>query len=128
MPLVRIEVRKSYSLQQGRNMIEAVHKAQCEVLRIPEHDRQIRLIEHRPEHFEVPPGKSQNYTLVEITLFSGRSLEVKRALYKAIVDNLGRCGIAPDDIFIVLNEQPRENWGIRGGQAACDVELGFKIE
>jgi hypothetical protein len=28
----------------------------------------------------------------------------------------------------MLREIPKENWGIRGGQAACDVELGFKVE
>lgn len=30
--------------------------------------------------------------------------------------------------MIVLHEVPSENWGIRGGQAACDVSLGFKID
>jgi hypothetical protein len=29
---------------------------------------------------------------------------------------------------IILREIPKENWGIRGGQAGCDIELGFKIE
>lgn len=28
----------------------------------------------------------------------------------------------------LLREIPKENWGIRGGQAGCDVELDFKIE
>ena len=27
-----------------------------------------------------------------------------------------------------MAEPALENWGIRGGQAACDVELGFKID
>jgi hypothetical protein len=28
----------------------------------------------------------------------------------------------------MLHESPKENWGIRGGQAASDVDLGFKVE
>jgi len=31
-------------------------------------------------------------------------------------------------VFIVLNEQPRENWGIRGGIPASEIGLGFKVD
>jgi hypothetical protein len=37
-------------------------------------------------------------------------------------------GIPRDHVKILLREIPRENWGIRGGQAGCDVDLGFLIE
>ncbi len=37
-------------------------------------------------------------------------------------------GIKGDDIMIVLHEAPLENWGIRGGRPASEVDLGFKIE
>jgi hypothetical protein len=30
-------------------------------------------------------------------------------------------------VSITLKEIPTENWGIRGGQAACDVDLGFDV-
>jgi phenylpyruvate tautomerase PptA (4-oxalocrotonate tautomerase family) len=42
--------------------------------------------------------------------------------------NLEALGIPRDHVKIVLREIPRENWGIRGGQAGCDVELGFKVD
>ena len=42
---------------------------------MPEWDRQIRYIEHKAENFHVVPGRSDNYLLVEITLYAGRSLE-----------------------------------------------------
>lgn len=128
MPLAKIEVRKSWPPEQVQAIIEAIYLAQREALQLPAHDRQIRYIEHRPEHFHVPPGKTENYTLVEISLFAGRSLEAKRALYQTIVKNLGALGIAPDDVFIVLNEVALGNWGIRGGVPASDLELGFKVE
>ncbi len=108
--------------------MDAVYRAQREALGVPEHDRQIRYVEHRPEHFAVPPGRTENYTVVEISLFAGRSLAAKRALYQAIVRNLGALGIEAGDIFIVLHEIPLENWGIRGGVPASDVELGFKVD
>ena len=128
MPLVRIEVRRSREPEEKRAVCDAVHAAMKEALLIPEHDRHIRYIEHAPEDFQVPPGKTKDYTLVEITLFQGRSMDAKRNLYQAVVRNLGPLGIAPEDVFIVLIESPPENWGVRGGVPASEVDLGFKID
>jgi phenylpyruvate tautomerase PptA (4-oxalocrotonate tautomerase family) len=127
MPLAKIEVRKTWSPAQVQKIIEGIYLAQREALQVPEHDRQIRFIEHRPEHFHVPPGKSENFTLVEITIFAGRSINAKRSLYQSIVKNLGAVGIDPEDIFIVLNEVALENWGVRGGVPASEVDLGFNV-
>ena len=127
MPLAKIEVRKSWAPEQVQAIIEAIYAAQREALKVPAYDRQIRFIEHKSEHFHVPPGKTENFTLVEIVMFAGRSTEAKRSLYQAIVKNLGVVGIAPDDIFIVLHEVALENWGIRGGVPASEIDLGFKV-
>lgn len=127
MPLAKIEVRKTWPAEKVQAIIEAVYQAQREALKVPERDRTIRYIEHRPEHFHAPPDKGENYTLVEITLFAGRSLDAKRALYKGIVKRFDSLGIPASDVVIVLNEVPLDNWGIRGGQPASEVDLGFKI-
>jgi len=128
MPLAKIETRKPRPADEVAALMEAVYQAQREALKVPEGDRNIRYIEHRPEHFAVPPGKSENYTFVEITLFPGRSLAAKKALYQGIVRRFGEIGIAPDDVFIVLNEPPLDNWGMRGGQPASEIDLGFNLK
>ncbi|WP_394816944.1 tautomerase family protein, partial [Streptomyces lonegramiae] len=51
----------------------------------------------------------------------------KRNLYREIVTRLEAVGIPADHITIVLRESALENWGVRGGQAACDVSLGFDV-
>ena len=127
MPLARIEVRKSRPAEEVAAIMEAVYQAQREALKVPEGDRQIRYVEHKPAYVSVPPGKTENYTLVEITLFPGRSLEAKRNLYKSIVQRFSALGIAPSDIFIVLYEPPLDNWGLRGGIPASEVDLGFNL-
>jgi phenylpyruvate tautomerase PptA (4-oxalocrotonate tautomerase family) len=93
-----------------------------------EWDRTLRLIEHQPSHFACPPGKGPRYTLVEVTMFAGRSMDAKRSLYKGIVQRLGALGVPADDIKITLIEVLQENWGIRGGQPASEISLGFKID
>jgi phenylpyruvate tautomerase PptA (4-oxalocrotonate tautomerase family) len=128
MPITRIEGRRIRTSDEVQELIEAVYLAQREALRLPEWDRQIRYVEHKPEYFDVIPGKSENYLLVEVSMFSGRSLEAKRALYQGIVQRLARLGVDASDITIVIYEVPAENWGIRGGVPASEVELGFKVD
>ncbi|HEX4404329.1 MAG TPA: tautomerase family protein [Polyangia bacterium] len=130
MPSVLIEVRRSYSHEEELALIEAVHAALREAFKILPHDRNVRLIVHEPHRFACPPNraKPEAYTHVSIDAFAGRSLDAKRALYRAIVANLEPFGIPGDHVKIVLREVPAQNWGIRGGQAACDVDLGFKVD
>jgi phenylpyruvate tautomerase PptA (4-oxalocrotonate tautomerase family) len=109
-------------------VIDAIQSALREALKIPEADRTLRLVEHPPANFAVPPGRGEKYTLVEVTMFSGRSMNAKRTLYQAIVRNLGAVGVPTLDIKIALIEVPPENWGLRGGLPASEIDLGFKID
>lgn len=130
MPSTIIEVRRAYTAEQEVQIIEAVQAALIESFKIPDGDRCIRLVTHEPHRFIFPPGRNQPelYTLVTVSAFSGRSLEAKRNLYQAIVRRLAELGIPPDHVKIMLNEIPRENWGLAGGKPASEVDLGFKVE
>lgn len=130
MPSVLIEVRQQYTQEVELALMEAVHKALRDAFQILPHDRNIRLIVHAAHRFQCPPNKDQPqyYTLISIDAFAGRSLAAKRNLYQNIVNNLEPFGIPKDHVKIMLRELPAENFGIRGGQAACDVNLGFKID
>jgi phenylpyruvate tautomerase PptA (4-oxalocrotonate tautomerase family) len=128
MPISRIEGRRARTTAEVQCLIEALYQAQREALRVPEWDRQIRYVEHKAEDFHVVPGRTDNYLLVEIALFAGRSLEAKRALYRQVVERFGVLGVDADDITIVLHEVPLDNWGIRGGRPASEVDLGFSVD
>ncbi len=129
MPHVLIEVRCEYSQEEELALMDAVHGALQQAFRIPPDDRHVRLLVHQPHRFACPPGMSQpeRYTQVGIDAFAGRSIDAKRALYRQIVERLAPLGIPEDHVSIVVRDIPTENWGIRGGQAACDVDLGFDI-
>ena len=128
MPLVRIEVLEGRSASEAKGLLDAVHEALIEAFAILDDDRTQRVIEHDRDHFEIPPGRSEQYTLVEITAFPGRSVEAKRALYRTIVRNLGGIGVPADDVSVVILEPPMENWGIRGGKSADEVDLGYRLD
>ena len=129
MPLAQIDVLHGHSVAHRRAILDGVHAALVECFKIPDHDRHQVLHEHAADNFDRPPGKSDNSTVVQILAFPGRSREAKRALFAAIVRNLQQApGIDPCDVFIVLCEPPLDNWGIRGGQQASSLDLGFKID
>lgn len=130
MPTVLIEVRRHYSQAEEVAIIDAVHGALETAFQIPAKDKNVRLVVHEPHRFAVPAQLAQpEYrTLVSIDCFSGRSVEAKRLLYAGIVENLAELGIPRDHVMITLHESDRDNWGIRGGQAASDVDLGFTVQ
>jgi len=129
MPHVVIEVRRECSQAEEIALIDAVQGALVRAFRIPENDRHVRLLVHEPHRFAVPPDKTDpdRFTQISVDAFEGRSIETKRALYREIVESLEPLGVPRDHVSIVVRDVPQSNWGIRGGQAASDVELGFDV-
>jgi len=123
MPSVVIEVRKAYSQEEESNIIDAVYEAMVTAFGINSHERTIRLFAHQPHRYVPDPDLDvpELHTHISIDTFSGRSLTSKRILYKEIVTNLAKLGIPENHVEILIREIPRENWGIRGGQAGCDI-------
>jgi phenylpyruvate tautomerase PptA (4-oxalocrotonate tautomerase family) len=74
MPNVTIEVRKRYTKEQEEAIIDAIHSALMEGIKTPEWDRTIRLLVHEPHRFATPPQKDERYTLIDVDLFTGRSI------------------------------------------------------
>lgn len=128
MPLVKVSLLKGKSKEEKEALLNAIHAALIEAFKIRENDRNQRIFEFEPENFEIPEGKTSNYTLIEIDVFPGRSIEAKRKLYQTIVQNLQRHNIQASDVLIVLNEPQLDNWGVRGGVPASNIDLGFKID
>ena len=130
MPSALIEVRRSLSQQAETDIMDAVHRALVGAFKIPVGDRCVRLIAHEPHRFACPPDRDhpELYTHISLDVFAGRSLDAKRALYRAIVENLEPLGIPRDHVKVVVRESPRENWGVSGGRAGSGVDLGFEVE
>jgi phenylpyruvate tautomerase PptA (4-oxalocrotonate tautomerase family) len=127
MPDVLIEVRGSWLGREKSLFLEAIHTALVEALRTVREEEVLRLVEHAPDSFVIPQTAGERFTRIEIVMLSGRSLEAKRALYKAIVAKLKPFGVPPDDVKVVLIEVSNENVGIRGGKPVCDVDLGYEV-
>jgi phenylpyruvate tautomerase PptA (4-oxalocrotonate tautomerase family) len=130
MALARIEVLEGRSDETKRGMVRAVRAALSATLQAPTDDPVVRLADYQRDAFTVPyPDRHTDaYTLVEVTMFEGRSPEAKRRLYEAIVRGLGEFDVPPEDVLIVIHEPPMGNWGVAGGTPASEVDVGFKID
>ena len=111
-----------------RAILEAVNRAFVDALQVPEDTHPVRLCEYDADAFLVPRQCTGAFTLIEATVFPGRTIATKRRLFTRIIAELGETGIAAGDIRIVLYEVPREDWGLRGGVPASEIDLGFDVE
>jgi phenylpyruvate tautomerase PptA (4-oxalocrotonate tautomerase family) len=127
MPSVKI-ITGEWARGRELELIGAVQSALMRAIKIPEWDRDATVDLFDAARRIVPTGASDRFTRVEITLFSGRSIEAKRDLYRTIVANLAAAGVPELEIKIILLEVPMQDWGLRGGQAGSDIEIGFKVD
>lgn len=129
MPLVKISIIEGRSLSEKKRLLDAVHSSLVEAFKIPDRDRVQRIVEFKKDDFEIPQDRTGFFTIIEITILPGRSLEAKKNLYTTINQKLSGIGYQnPNDIVIVLNEPDLNNWGIRGGKPASEVDIGFRLD
>ena len=121
MPLVRIDLRKGKDAAFRRDVGKAVYEAMLSV-GVPKDDRFQIISEHDAANFVFDPNylgihRSDDLVIIQITWNEGRTLEQKKAFYKAIVGGLSALGVRPEDVFINLVEVKKENWSFGNGVA-----------
>ena len=115
--IVKIEIIKGKSVDYKKEMLDAVHTALMNAIQIEDWDRFQRLYEIEDELFERSESKTDKFTMIELTMFQGRTKEQKARIYEEIVKELyERLEIQATDVFIVIHEPPNENWGLAGKQ------------
>jgi phenylpyruvate tautomerase PptA (4-oxalocrotonate tautomerase family) len=113
MPLVKIELLKGKSAEYKKTLLESVHAGLVESLGIEDWDRFQRIIEYDKADFEFPDFKSDNFMIIGLTIFPGRTAEQKQSAITLIKNKLNsNLKIEPKDVFIVIIDPPRENWSI----------------
>jgi phenylpyruvate tautomerase PptA (4-oxalocrotonate tautomerase family) len=123
MPLVEITVRRGRTQSQLRAIADAIHDALVAEANVPPADRFQIVHEVQDDRVIADPtyagvNRSNDLIIVRITLNTGRTLEIKKKLYAAIVARAGEAAaVRPDDVLICLVEVARENWSFGGGIA-----------
>ncbi len=126
MPIINIETVQQINPSVKNEALKAIHGLVMDVLQIPANACHIRWMEIDKNNY-CSTGMSANHTYIEIKLFPGRSLEVKKNLYQSIFNTLNNYNVATNDLMIALNEIPMENWGMEGGVPCSELALNYKV-
>lgn len=107
---------------------DALHACVTAALGLPADKRFHRFIALDDEDLVHPADRSERYTIVEISMFEGRTKETKKKLIGLLFQRFeADLGIAPQDLEITIRESPRENWSIRG-RPGDELALGYRVE
>lgn len=123
MPLVRIDLVEGKSEEYRTQVGEIVYQAMVEVLGVPKNDRFQVISEHSKDGLRFDKEylgvrRSDECIFLQITLNSGRSVEMKQRFYQAVADGLHeRLQLRREDVLINLVEVPKENWSFGNGEA-----------
>ena len=123
MPLVRIDLNKSYSSDISKKIGDIVYSTMEQEINVPKDDKFQIITRHDSSEINIPDSYlGIKYTpgiiIIQITLNGGRSVELKKKLYKKIAEELhSKLHIRKEDVFIGLVEVDKENWSFGNGEA-----------
>jgi 4-oxalocrotonate tautomerase len=123
MPLVRVSLLQGKPDSFKQKVADSIHKAMVETINVPQEDKFQVFTEHGKSGFIYAPEylnikHTDGLIMIQITLNTGRTVEMKKALYKRTVDLLVESvQVGPEDVIINLVEVPKENWSFGNGIA-----------
>ena len=123
MPLVRVSLRKGKPAAHRKAILDGIYRAMISAFNVPDEDRFMVINEHDETDFSYSPtylgiNRSDDLILIQITANNTRTVEQKKAFFRAVADNLkADPGVRPEDVFISLVEVAKENWSFGNGIA-----------
>jgi len=127
MGQVKIYGHEAYLNPIKKQLSDVIHLSVVDALQFPQDKRAHRFFPLAPEDFFYPVGRTDAYTIIEITMIEGRSVAAKKKLVRLLFDRIQeQIGITHQDIEICITEAPAHNWGFRGLHGD-EVNLSYKI-
>ena len=123
MPLIRISLRAGKPADHRQAIAENIYESLRETFDVPEYDFFVTVDElqsrdfiYDRKYFNIE--RSDDLVVIQLTVSNTRTVEQKKALYRRIVERLGKSpGLRPQDIFLNLQEVAKENWSFGNGEA-----------
>lgn len=123
---------KIYGLAEQLNPIkdalsEIIHRCMMEILGLPADKRAHRFFPLAKADFYMPGGRSEAYTIIEISMIAGRSEATRKKLIRLLFGCIqAELGISPMDVEMCIYENPACNWSFRG-MHGDEVQLNYAI-
>jgi phenylpyruvate tautomerase PptA (4-oxalocrotonate tautomerase family) len=128
MPQTKIYGHVEFIQKHRPTISDSVHACMIEALNYPPEKRFQRFFSLAAEDFIYPKDRTEQYLVIEISLFEGRSIEAKKKLIRLIYQKLNESlNIGVNDIEIILYEIPQHNWGVRG-VPGDELNLNYQVK
>ena len=115
MSQVKIFGLRSHLAGSTQRVSDVIHSCVVEALQYPVGKRAHRFFLFEKSEFFYPEGRSDKYTILEFSMFEGRSVEAKKKLIRLLFQRFEESlGVSPNDLEMTIFETPRANWGFRG--------------
>jgi phenylpyruvate tautomerase PptA (4-oxalocrotonate tautomerase family) len=124
---------KIFGLREQLNPIkqklsDVIHSCVMDALQYPADKRAHRFFPLDRSDFFFPDGRTDRYSIIEVSMFEGRSVDAKKMLIRLLFERVqSECGIAPQDLELTIFETPKHNWGFRG-LPGDEHKLNYKVE
>ena len=104
-----------------------IHSCVMDALGMPENKRAHRFMPMEKENFFMPGGRTDAYTIIDISMIEGRASETKKRLIRLLFDRIQeQVGISYMDLEVCIHENPACNWGFRG-MHGDEIKLNYEI-
>ena len=123
MPLLQVSMRAGKPAAYRQAIFDGLYRAMRDALNVPEDDQFMTITEHDAANFRYGNAygvvRSADVVYIQITVFSTRTAEQKKALFRRIAELLGESpGIRPEDVFVLVLDAAKENWSVGHGLAS----------
>lgn len=122
MPLTKISVPQHLAPTRVRALADAVQTGLVNTCKVPSDDCFQLINRFALGDMILNPTfggmeRTEDASIVEITLLQGRSEDQKRALYRCVTDLAVVAGFKADDIMMALTENATIDWTLGRGQS-----------
>ena len=106
---------------------DVIHSCVMDALQFPADKRAHRFIALEQDDMFMPSGRTDAYTIIEITMIEGRSVDAKKTLIRLLFERIkNQLNIETMDVEICIYESPACNWGFRG-MHGDEIKLNYNI-
>lgn len=123
---------KVFGVKESLNQIkkqlsEVIHSCVMDAFEYPSEKRFHRFFPMDKNDFLFANGRTEAYTIIEISVFEGRTVESKKKLINLLFERINNeLNISTQDVEITIFETPKHNWGIRG-VPGDELTLNYKV-
>ena len=125
MPFVKIHISSSIKLSTQAKIVKEVREALVNTIDIKFNHGHVVVYDSPLTSRCVHESRNNNFVIVEIIMFPGRSADMKENLFYSLTKIIqNHTGLKEEDILITIIESERDNWA-KGGISLSKIDLGY---